>query len=138
MNTFQVLANQVPNEGHLFCVGIPSKKNTIYVQLFNSSDSSSKNEFSEPMCLSLDEWTNFITKIESKLTVYGCLEREFIESLDSNSYVSFNEMNLRCSTLADFVTTCLDNKENSMHKIIKPYYFHEPYIGIIKKNRKNV
>ena len=129
----QAIALQATLVNQTYISVIPSKKGFLYVQLFNRERSGSLVDVSESLYLSISEFFNLIAKFKVPINLIGILDETTKSELENQENISFFETYISCKTIHSYVINCLKHKTESEFKQIKPFYFHEPNIGIIKK-----
>lgn len=133
-SAFEAIANQIPVLNSTYAVVLPSKKSMVYFQLFNQQKGALANPISEPVCMSLDQLYHVVSKFNNSFNVVGLLEAEAKRQIAKIDHINFFESTLSSTGIYSAISTKINTNAKTQFKELKPFYFHEPNIGIIKKN----
>ena len=132
--SLEAIASQASVLNTTYAVVLPSKKGSMYFQLFSKQSPTKYQTLSDPICVSSDEFFNLISKFNTGVCIFGVLESDVESELIKQPGVSFFKTSLKCEPIMRIVSQKFNDNLDSEFKIIKPFYFHEPNVGTIKRN----
>jgi tRNA threonylcarbamoyl adenosine modification protein YeaZ len=129
----QAISLQATVANKTYITVVPSKRGFVYVQLFNCGSGLGVEDVTEPICITIEQFLHLISAFKAPMNIVGILDEETKKSVEEIKDIYFFESYILCKTLHTYIVDCLKRNVKSEFNHIKPFYFHEPNIGIIKK-----